>query len=129
MHAEAAVVTTALPVSTTAAMGDVAAATNMSKNWVTHALAFLIVVSFIAAVAAFLRRPPEIQGESLQLLNTFLGILAAAFTAIVSYYFGSSSGSKDKDDTISGLVDKPKDQKSVNGVPVPEFKSKVSDFK
>ena len=98
-----------------------------AKNWVTHALAFVIVLAFIAAISAFLRRPPEIQGESLQLLNTFLGILAAAFTQITSYYFGSSSGSKAKDDTISGLAKE--QQKSIDGIPVPEFKPKVSDFK
>jgi hypothetical protein len=33
-----------------------------------------------------------------------LGVLSAAVTQILGYYFGSSQGSKDKEDKLKGLV-------------------------
>ena len=63
-------------------------------------IAFIVVFAFISLLGGLMLLPPV--GDA-QLLNTFFGILAAGFTQVVSFYFGSSSGSAKKDETISQL--------------------------
>jgi hypothetical protein len=64
----------------------------------------LICVMFIAAIVAlFLLEPPAGAREPLLLL---IGSLAAAFGAVVTFWFGSSSGSAGKDATIKQALEK-----------------------
>jgi hypothetical protein len=59
---------------------------------------------FIAAIVAlFIAEPPTSAREPLFLL---LGSLSSAFGAVVSYWFGSSSGSAAKSEMIAKLTDK-----------------------
>jgi hypothetical protein len=44
----------------------------------------------------------NVQPESKDILIYILGVLSAAVTQILSYYFGSSLGSKEKDDKMKG---------------------------
>jgi energy-converting hydrogenase Eha subunit A len=46
----------------------------------------------------------DVKPEAKDILIYILGVLSAAVTQILSYYFGSSQGSKDKDDKVKGLV-------------------------
>jgi energy-converting hydrogenase Eha subunit A len=46
----------------------------------------------------------EVKPEAKDILIYILGALSAALTQILSYYFGSSAGSKEKDDKIKGLL-------------------------
>lgn len=46
----------------------------------------------------------EVKAEAKDILIYILGVLSAAVTQILSYYFGSSAGSKEKDDKIKGLL-------------------------
>lgn len=46
----------------------------------------------------------EVKPEAKDILIYILGVLSALVTQVASYYFGSSSGSKDKDDKLKGLV-------------------------
>lgn len=46
----------------------------------------------------------EVKAEAKDILIYILGILSAVVTQIISYYFGSSAGSKEKDDKIKGLL-------------------------
>jgi energy-converting hydrogenase Eha subunit A len=45
----------------------------------------------------------EVRPEAKDILIYILGVLSAAVTQVLSYYFGSSQGSKDKDDKVKGL--------------------------
>jgi hypothetical protein len=45
----------------------------------------------------------EVTSEAKDILIYILGVLSAAVTQILSYYFGSSQGSKDKSDEIKAL--------------------------
>ena len=45
----------------------------------------------------------DVQPEAKDILIYILGVLSAAITQILSYYFGSSVGSKDKDEQLKGL--------------------------
>ena len=59
-----------------------------------------VVLSFaLFAVIIFI----DVQPEAKDILIYILGVLSAAITQILSYYFGSSVGSKDKDEQLKGL--------------------------
>jgi len=69
---------------------------------VTPALALGVVgLSFaLFAVLIFV----EVKTEAKDILIYILGVLSAAVTQILSYYFGSSQGSKDKEEKLSGFM-------------------------
>ena len=69
---------------------------------VTPALALGVTgLSFVLfAVLIFV----EVKPEAKDILIYILGVLSAAVTQILSYYFGSSVGSKDKGDQLRGIV-------------------------
>lgn len=46
----------------------------------------------------------DVKPEAKDILIYILGALSAALTQILSYYFGSSAGSKEKDEKIKGLI-------------------------
>lgn len=59
-----------------------------------------VILSFaLFAVLIFI----DVQPEAKDILIYILGVLSAAITQILSYYFGSSVGSKDKDEQLKGL--------------------------
>ena len=68
---------------------------------VTPALALGVTgLSFVLfAVLIFV----EVKPEAKDILIYILGVLSAAVTQILSYYFGSSVGSKDKDDQLKAF--------------------------
>lgn len=49
----------------------------------------------------------EVPDKNRDLLNTLLGVLATGFTTVVMYYFGSSSSSRAKDETIAAQAGVP----------------------
>jgi hypothetical protein len=76
----------------------------MLNKLVTPVLALGVVgLSFILfAILIFV----DVQPEAKDILIYILGVLSAAVTQILSYYFGSSQGSKDKSDEakLKGLL-------------------------
>ena len=59
-----------------------------------------VILSFaLFAVLIFI----DVKPEAKDILIYILGVLSAAITQILSYYFGSSVGSKDKDEQLKGL--------------------------
>lgn len=44
----------------------------------------------------------DVKENAKDILIYILGVLSAAVTQILSYYFGSSQGSKDKDEALKG---------------------------
>lgn len=61
----------------------------------------LVVSGFIAILILWIARPP---GAPDQVITMLVGTLAAAFGAVVQYWLGSSSGSKNKDEAIGSLM-------------------------
>ena len=46
----------------------------------------------------------EVKPDAKDILIYILGVLSAAVMQVLTYYFGSSQGSKEKDDKIKGLI-------------------------
>jgi hypothetical protein len=67
-------------------------------------LAFILVVAFIVIVLIWMFRPPSGDAGSIAVLNTLVGTLGGFTAAVVTFYFGSSKGSKDKDDTMANMA-------------------------
>jgi hypothetical protein len=71
------------------------------KDGVPGTLAGLVTLGFFGLLGwLMLASPPP---ESKEILNVMLGALGAAWTSIVSYYFGSSVGSARLRDTLQRL--------------------------
>lgn len=70
--------------------------------WGAPLVSLTVVAIFGAVMALVLFRPLPAGSE--QPVNILLGILGAAFGAVVSYWVGSSAGSRDKDATIRQVV-------------------------
>ncbi len=67
-------------------------------------LAIFLVISVVAITVLVIIHPPAPDN---QVANILLGALVSqGLTAIIGFYFGSSSQSKDKDDTINTMVKK-----------------------
>lgn len=60
--------------------------------WIAPALALAVTAGFFAVLVLLLLRP-EPAGE---VATTLLGALGAGWVGVISYYFGSSSGSQIK---------------------------------
>lgn len=83
---------------------DVASARQMQvqvKDWTVPTLAFLITLGFFSLL--WLMAFHEIPVSNKDILNIALGALATSFAGVVAFYFGSSSSSQKKDDTIKAL--------------------------
>lgn len=70
---------------------------------IQNCLAIMVTIGFFAIIAAWMYKPPQGDGASIAVLNTLTGMMGAAFGGIITYFFGSSSGSREKDDTIKAM--------------------------
>lgn len=66
------------------------------------ALALLLLTFLLFGVVMFSESPVESSRKDL--LVYVLGVLSTIATQVVAYYFGSSVGSKDKDEKLAGMV-------------------------
>jgi hypothetical protein len=62
----------------------------------------MVTAGFFGVLGYMLKWKIPAEGHDAMLL--MLGALGAAWTSVVSYYFGSSSGSAAKDQTISDIA-------------------------
>jgi hypothetical protein len=69
--------------------------------WGAPVVSGMVVAGFIAILMLWMVRPP---GSTDQVIVMLVGSLSTAFGAVVSYWLGSSAGSKGKDQTLGSLV-------------------------
>jgi hypothetical protein len=74
-----------------------------SPDFFKYILGSLIIVGFF--VLLYLLLLSEVPEKNKDLLNLVVGALIGSFCSVVSYYYGSSSGSAKKDETISKQLD------------------------
>lgn len=67
----------------------------------------IVTTGFMAVIALLIWRPVAFDQSSATLLNVLLGSLAANFGIIVQYVFGSSAGSKQKDEILGSIAQQP----------------------
>ncbi len=72
------------------------------KDNVPATLAIFITIGFFGMLAAMLKWSPPATNKDL--LNVMLGSLGTAWIAVVSYYFGSSTGSADKSAVLADIA-------------------------
>jgi hypothetical protein len=75
-----------------------------TRDWIPRALAIGVTVGFFGILGIMAFHGLPMSGNEAFLL--LLGSLATSFTSIISFYYGSSSGSRAKDSIISKLGSK-----------------------
>jgi hypothetical protein len=75
-----------------------------TKDWTPDALSFVVIISWV--VIQFYIFSHVIEPSMRELVARILGTLDAALTLVLSFWFGSSNGSRQKDDTLSNLRSK-----------------------
>jgi len=70
-------------------------------------LAIAIMILIAAVVFILLTRPPQIDERTSGVLMTIVGVLIACMKDVYAFFFGSSKGSKDKDDALTKIVTEP----------------------
>lgn len=72
------------------------------KDWVPSALAIAVVIAFF--VLLFLMLNYTIPEPNRDAVNLLLGMLAGSLTSVMTYYFGSSAGSRAKDEVLGRVA-------------------------
>ena len=67
-------------------------------------LAFVIVVAFIVVIFTWMFFAPKADAAATAVLNTLVGTLGGFAAMVVSFYFGNSRASANKDQTIANLA-------------------------
>jgi hypothetical protein len=75
-----------------------------TKDWTPDLLSFVVVVSWV--VIQFYIFSHVVDPSMRELVARVLGTLDAALTLVLSFWFGSSNGSRQKDDTLNNLRSK-----------------------
>lgn len=74
-----------------------------TKDWTPRILAALITLGYFGALFYMLSNGLPQHGGSEAML-VMLGTLGTAWGGVVAYYFGSSAGSREKNDTITQMM-------------------------
>ena len=67
-------------------------------------LAFVIVDALIVVILIWIFHPPTGDAASNSVLNVLVGALVGMAGMVATFYFGSSQGSKDKDQALSAIA-------------------------
>lgn len=77
----------------------------------SYVLAGLILVGFFGLLGLLVFRPTPVDNSNL--LNISVGALISAFTGVVGYFFGSSLGSKEKNQILADKTPNKPEQPAV----------------
>ena len=72
-----------------------------THDWTPRLLAYGVTIGFFGLLWFLTRH--EVAQASRDLMNIMIGTLGSAWVSVITYYFGSSAGSRDKDATINKL--------------------------
>lgn len=84
---------------------------NESKRplWMPDTPSFIVVslfAIFFIVLLTLMYRPPTVNESIMTLLTALIGMLAQKMNTVIDFHFGSSRGSKDKDDAQNKMVDR-----------------------
>jgi len=75
--------------------------TKTGDSWTPRILAFIVIFGFLSMVAYVIAKGLGVQNaDSAALVGTLIGYVSAKAEQVISYYFGSSAGSKSKDAAV-----------------------------
>lgn len=80
--------------------------TTGKRDWFVPGLGGFVVLGFTLVLCFMVFRPQQRDRDesTSAIINILVGALTAGYSTVLSYYFGSSRGSKNKDGTIASLT-------------------------
>jgi len=82
----------------------------MLNKIITPCLAILITLLTFGMMSAILFLDVD-EGKTYEIALFLLGVLSSSLVSVLNYYFGSSTGSKEKSQELQDLMDKKKEPK------------------
>ena len=74
------------------------------KDWYPSALGTFVVLAFTLIICVLILAPPKKDDPNQSVINVLIGALAAGYSTVLGYYFGSSAGSRGKDESIAAAA-------------------------
>ncbi len=71
-----------------------------TKDWFQYGLGILVIVAFLAVLVTLIKVAAPLENKDALLL--LLGVLAGQSKDVTGYFFGSSKGSNEKTEIMSG---------------------------
>ncbi len=89
-------------------------------DWYASLLGFFVIISFTLILGKMILSPPrssDSDENTKGLINILVGTLTAGYSTVLAYYFGSSAGSRNKDNTIASLSAESLASPSISPIP------------
>jgi hypothetical protein len=78
---------------------------NSPMQWGAPVVSFIVTLGFFGILVLLVTRGMAGGGQVAQIINITVGALAAAFATVVSFWLGSSQGSRTKDATTTAAIE------------------------
>lgn len=73
------------------------------RDWSTPVLSYMIFAAFFTVLFMILSQQIDVPASMRDVVMMMIGCLTAAFTQVLNFRFGTSSGSKDKTELLKGM--------------------------
>lgn len=70
-------------------------------------IGFAVIVIFAIVLGVYLIRPPTLDEGQSAVVNLLIGALIGSVTTVIGFHYGSSSGSKEKDEALIEVAKMP----------------------
>ena len=81
---------------------EIAIAATSKKDWMMSATGIVVLSAFVGVIMMVALR--SIPATNKDIFNILVGAVSTAAGSIIQYYFGSSRGSREKNDTIKNII-------------------------
>lgn len=76
-------------------------------NYVREIIGFAVILIFALVTGIYLLYPPTLDEGQSAVVNLLIGALIGSVTTVIGFHYGSSSGSKEKDDALIEVAKMP----------------------
>lgn len=75
--------------------------------YIRDIIGLAVIVIFAAVLGVYLIVPPKLDEGQSAVVQLLIGVLSGSVTTVLGYHYGSSSGSKKKDEALAEIAKMP----------------------